>query len=259
MTLADVLVAHATTYGLVATRFAGFVVASPFPGSYATPTARVGLVAVLSFAVTASSPAPPVHFDGHVAIAATTELIVGALIGLVFRFLLVAGDVIGAALAQATGLGVPSLINPATDVQDTTAARIVDLSAMLIALAVGAHRVVIACALESFRVIPPGADVDLAAGVLPITGVATDAIAVGLRLSMPLVALTIVAQVALALLARTAPSLQIFNAGLVVLVGAGLLAFIADQGNIVRGLSTHFASAGATIDRVLRAVARGSP
>ena len=86
MTLATILSSHATTFALVATRFAGFVVASPFPGSYATTTSRVGLVVVLTTAVTLASSAPPVPLDAHILVAAPSELLVGTLIGLVFRF-----------------------------------------------------------------------------------------------------------------------------------------------------------------------------
>ena len=161
---------------------------------------------------------------------------------------------IGFALSQATGLNTPSLLNPATDAQDTAPSRIVDLIAMLVALALGAHRVVLAGALESFRIVPPGADMNLAAGAHTIISVATNSIGVGLRLSMPLVAVALITHVGLAMVARAAPSLQIFNAGLTVLVAVGLVAFISDEANLVRGLGVHFSSAGPQNERVLRAV-----
>jgi flagellar biosynthetic protein FliR len=258
MTLASVLLPFATSFGLVVARLAGFVTASPFPGENVSRTARVGLVAVLAFFVTSSRAVAPVPFDAHVIATASIELALGALIGLVFRFLFLAADVIGVALSQSTGLGVPSLLDPATGSLDATPSRIVSLTAMLVALGAGAHRVVLADVLESFRAIPPGADVRLANGVLPIVHVATNAFTVGVRISMPLVAVALLVQVALALVARVAPTLQVFNAGMSVMVGTGLLAFLADRGNVLRALQAHFDSLHGSLIRVLEAVGSGT-
>jgi flagellar biosynthetic protein FliR len=255
----DLLVPHATTFALTVTRCSGFVVASPFPGEWVPASQRVGLVAVLAFAVTFSVHPAPVPFDAHVLVAGTGELLLGALVGLVFRFMFVAADVVGAALSQATGLNSASVLNPATESHDTTPSRIVSLAAMLVALGVGAHRVVLSAVIESFRVIPPGSPIDASAGALELLHVAVEGIGVGLRLSMPLVAVMLITQVTLAFVARTAPSIQLFSAGLTVLVGSGLLTLMADGPNLLRGFSAHISNLGPDLAVVVSAVARGRP
>ena len=86
------------------------------------------------------------------------------------------------------------------------------LMSMLLALTVGAHRVVLSYLIESLRVLPVGSNIDLA-GALPLfISLSANALLVGVRLALPIVAVSLVLQLTLAMIARAAPSLQIFSA-----------------------------------------------
>ena len=63
-------------------------------------------------------------------------------------------------------------------------------------------------------------------------------------------------QVALAMIARAAPSLQLFNVGLSVLIAAGATVFMASLGDVAAGLGGHFATLAPTLDRVLSELAQ---
>lgn len=245
--------AHALGLALAASRVAGFLVASPWPGERVPAQARVGLLVVLSFLI-ASSTEPPRGLPelglGLVPVA-TVEFAIGVLIGLVFRLVMAAAEVLGGMLSQASGLGTPALFDPALGAQDTALSQAVTAFSLLLALASGVHRVVLAYLLESFRALPVGVPVDLGASAALVITLGGDAVAVGLRLAMPVAALSVTTQIVLALIARAAPSLQIFSVGFTVLLAVGLSAIATSLGSIGSGLMEHQASARPALEKLL--------
>jgi flagellar biosynthetic protein FliR len=261
MDLARELLPRAFALALTFSRAAGFAAASPFPGGHAGPTQRVGLALALTLVAGAVAPSPdgPARLDARLAAGAASEVLVGALFAVAFRFVFAAAEVLSQAVAQASGLASPSAFNPTLETQETALGQAVTLFATLVALAVGAHRVAIAWVLESFRALPVGASVPFHAAAPLFVDLAADSLAVGLRLALPVVAVALAAQSALALIARAAPSLQLFSVGLTVLVAAGVAVLMASLGDVTVGLGEHFATLSPTLERLFESVARRPP
>ncbi len=245
--------------GLVVARVAGFVVASPFPGADVPRSQRVGLVCALGYVsmLSAAQPATPLVLDAMYLLSAAVEVAFGVAIAFVFRLLLAAAEAMGELVSQGTGLGAPALLNPTLGAEETAISRVITLFAMLLAFSCGAHRVALAYLIRSFDAVPVGSELHLGGAVPLFTELAGQSIAVGLRLAMPVVAVSLVTQVALALVARLAPTLQIFNIGFSVLIAAGLLTFSAALPDASTWLGEHFASLGTLMDRVLLSIAAG--
>ena len=205
--LRQALLAWAVAFVLVGCRFAGFVLVSPFPGDRIPSAQRVGAVAVLTLFTASVMPAPTTSVGLELALfpLAASEVACGLLVAVAFRFSLTAADMLGAALAQATGLGTPSVLNPAAGTQDTALATFTSLLAILIALTAGVHRTVLAYLLESFRVLPVGTPLAFTGTVPLYVELVGESLSVGLRLAMPIVGMSLVAQVVLAMTARAAP------------------------------------------------------
>ncbi len=255
MDLARVLLPHALAFALAFARVGGFVTVSPFPGPHVATTARVGLTVVLAFVAVSLAPPPAATLGLDLKLVGLTasELGVGLIFGVAFRFVLAAGEMLAQTVAQSTG---PSVFNPTLEAQDTALGQAITLGALAIALALGAHRVALGWLLESFRAIPVGATVAHHAAVHTFVDLAAQALAVGLRLSLPVVAASLAAQVALAMIARAAPSLQIFSVGLTVLLGGGLLVFSASLGDVQVGLGEHIATLGVRLEQVTADITR---
>lgn len=257
--LHQALLAWAVAFTLVGCRFAGFVLVSPFPGERVPTTQRVGLVAALTL-FTASVMPPPVRafgLDLSLFPLAAAEVGCGLLVALAFRFVLAAADVLGGGLALATGLGTPSVLNPAAGTQDTALATFTTLLALLVALSAGVHRTVLAYLLESFRALPVGTPLAFTGSVPLFVELAGQAIAVGVRLAMPFIGLSLVAQVVLAMVARAAPSLQIFSIGFTVLIGAGLVVLATSLREVGAGLLRHAGTIDPMLERLFAELAGG--
>jgi len=260
MSLSQELMAQAMAAALAFSRTSGFVVTSPFPGPYAGPTQRVGLALMLAWVASACAPVaahPVTHLDLRVAGLAASELGVGLLLGMAFRFVLSAADVLAQTLSISTALSSPSVFNPTVESQEAPLALAVSLFGLLVALAVGAHRVALSWLLESFRLLPVGSSVPFEAATGSFVDLAATALVVGVGQALPVVAVTLVAQVTLAMISRAAPSLQLFNVGIGIIIIAGGMVFTASLRDVTAGLGQHLLSLSWRIEQLLGLLGAG--
>lgn len=253
MSLETLVLANASLFSLAACRIAGFVVSSPFPGQNVGRTQRVTLVVVLAWI--AASIAPREHGSARLGIdligKCGLEVGFGSIIGSAFRFVFSAAEVLGGTLGQASGIASASTLNPTLEATDTVFGRIIGLAAMLVALGAGIHRIALHALLESFRVFPIGMFSLLDAPALGLVDVAVDAFVMGVRLAMPVLAVALVAHLALALVSRAAPSVQIFSVGFAVLFTVGTVTLLSCLRDILDELIVHFNSLSPVLDRAL--------
>ena len=154
--LTDWLFRDVLVLGLVVARIAGFVVASPFPGSDVPRTQKVGLVCALAYISMLYVPAPaaPLTFEPMNLLKAAIEVTFGVAIAFALRLLLAAAEVCGELVSQGVGLGAPSMMNPTLGAEESALSRVVTLLAMLLVFASGAHRVALAYLMRSFDAVP---------------------------------------------------------------------------------------------------------
>jgi len=62
---------------------------------------------------------------------------------------------------------------------------------------------------------------------------------------------TLVTQVTLAMIARAAPALQLFNVGIGIIVAAGTAVFMSSLRDVTSGLGQHFLTLSARIEHLL--------
>lgn len=241
-----------STFALVMSRMAGFVVLSPLPGTWLPKQARVALVVVLSLTLGVSfAPARSIPFGLELAAAAASDFTLGLMIGGAFRLFVMAADFMAGLVAQASWLSVPTSMSPDHGGQGQALGQASILLALLLAIASDVHHVVLAYLLESFRVIPVGAPVTLTAGVLPFVELVGRSFDVGMSLALPVISISLAVQTALALVSRVAPSLQIFSIGFAVLVVTGLVTFMASMRSIAEGILRYYEGLPPFLDEIL--------
>ncbi|MBX3206257.1 MAG: flagellar biosynthetic protein FliR [Labilithrix sp.] len=248
--------AEAAAFVLAATRVAGFVVTSPFPGRNVPSRAKVGLVLMLAWIARAVQPAAPdLGLDLALFGLVPGELGIGIVMGFTVRVTFSAAEMLGSSFAQGTGLTFGQVYDPTLGGEDSVPSRLVTLFSMLLFLGLGAHRIALAYALESFRALPIGHAVDIGAAAPSIVDFVAQAMDAGVRLSIPVMAIALAVQIALALVARASPSLQVFSVGMGVTVAAGLLAILGTIDDAAAGLAGELEREGARIEQVVSDVA----
>jgi flagellar biosynthetic protein FliR len=223
----------------------------PGVGEQEVPTTiRVGF----AFAMTAlllpvllpiMPPAPIAATQGVGMIVA--EVVTGLWLGWITRLVLLALPLAGQIAASMLGIANVLQPNTALGAQSTALSHLLGLAAPVAVLAGGLYAMPLAALQGSYRLIPPGALLPAADGASSAMEAVGACFAVALRLSAPFVLAGTVWQVALGLLARLVPQLQVYFAALPgqILGGVLLLAMLA--GPMMVAWQDHAATAFATL------------
>ena len=200
----------ALTLALV--RISGVVLFAPFFSSNALPT-RTKAVFVLAVAyllapVVASLPSARAEISFT---AILGELAVGLVYGLSLamlnEMLLFAGQIAGVQFS----FSLVNLMDPSSPIETPLIGELFQLMGTLVLLAAGLDRILLASLVRSFRAVPLGTY-----ALAPVTGLAIVRAAGGvflaaLELAAPVLAATMLVEIAVALMGRLSPQLPVMN------------------------------------------------
>lgn len=258
MTLDGLLRAEGFALLLETARCLGLVVSAPLAWSVAPDRVRAALVVALAVVAHGQGGAPdPARGVVACGVDVVSELGLGLCMGLVVRIGVSVSELVGEQLAPAMGLGVAQLFDPRTHVQSSALSTIFRHLAVLIALVSGAHRWVIGALLASFHEVPLGS-ADPVASLPELLDLFARAVASGVRIALPVLAILFLVQVALAFVSRAAPAMQIFSVGFAVTLIVGGVVIVTALPDMSRELARLSAGWGREIETVL-AAARSAP
>ncbi|WP_373049422.1 flagellar biosynthetic protein FliR [Vulgatibacter sp.] len=212
-------------FGLVLFRSAGLIAAVPVLGAGTIPvTVRMALALVAAAAAFAGAGMPAVALPDHlvaIAGAAIAETVVGLAAGLAARLVLEAAQAAGQVAGLSVGLGYGALVDPVGGASTTALGQLFAMGALAFAVALGLHREAFAWLTRSAIAFPPGSSIDVRslAGAVVVHGLAGTALAV--RLAFPILAAVTCGHLALGLLGRIAPQLNLASIGFSIAIFAG--------------------------------------
>ncbi|MBR0683101.1 flagellar biosynthetic protein FliR [Roseomonas eburnea] len=211
-------------------RLGAAVMALPGLGEEEVPAAirlglGLGLVVMLLPGLTERLPAPP-DDAGEAARLILLEVLVGLWLGGLARIVVLAMAVAGQAIALLLGLAQALVPDPALGGMGTATGRFLALAATVLVLGSGLYLLPLRALTDSYALLPPGDPFPAEAGVEAIAAAVAESLALSLRLAAPFVLAAIVINVALGLLARIAPQVQVYFLAIPgqVLLGLALLA-----------------------------------
>lgn len=222
----------ALLYGflLVLTRVGSAVAFVPLPGFRNAPElARVVLALSLTFALFPVWPAlgDTVPAAGTFLLWLAAEAALGAGVGLTIAFL-TEGFVLGAQiLGLQAGYSYASTIDPASQADTSVLQVLAQLAGNLLFFALGMDREVIRAFAWSLESLPPGSFVLRIASAEGILKLGAGLFATGIRLAIPVVALLMMFDIALALMGRINAQLQLLSLAFPVKMLAALLTLAA--------------------------------
>jgi flagellar biosynthesis protein FliR len=152
------------------------------------------------------------------------------------------------------GIGAAQLFDPQTKSMQNVMSTLLRNFAVLLGLIAGVHRVVVGGVLASFKVVPVGSLGDPALETPVIMAMTTEALATGVRIAIPFIAILFIAQVALAFISRAAPAMQIFSIGFAVTMATGGLVMVLVLPDLGVELVGEVSRTGSKIETLLVAV-----
>jgi flagellar biosynthesis protein FliR len=161
------------------------------------------------------------------------EILIGAVLGLTARLTISALAVAGSVIAQQLGLGFVTTVDPTQGEQGVLIGNFLTLLGITLFFATDMHYLVIAALNDSYTLFEPGevpATGDVAALV---TKVASGAFRVGIQLSAPFLVFGLVFNVALGVLSRLMPQMQVYFVALPATILIGLLFLLVVLGTMM--------------------------
>lgn len=200
------------------------VMATPFFGALSAPTpVRIGLTLLLAVLMAVSAPVPASLPAAGLAVVVLREVAIGLAIAMAVRVLLGAAEFAGHFIGYQIGLSLGSLIDPQSGVRNNVLALLYANLVVVLCLAANVHHVLIRALADSYTALPIGLGAiggSIATTVASLLGVI---FLLGVRIAAPVVVVLVLVELALGLLARVAPSLNVIIAGAPVRIVAGLL------------------------------------
>ena len=234
-------------------RVSGVVAVSPIPWSNTPRRIRAGLIIFLLAVIHGSgkSPVTEVASAAWAALNMSTEFIVGLCMGMVVRLSVGAAEIAGTTLATPMGFSGARAFDPSIGGSESALTGMFRHLAMLVALISGMHRVMLGALISSFHLLPVGTATHLEASFPMVLELSSHIIGVGVRLSLPVLALLLMANVGLGFVSRAAPSMQIFSIGFAVFFAVGAAGLLLTLPEVAHEIGREFQHSAAYFERIL--------
>jgi flagellar biosynthesis protein FliR len=201
--------------------------AAPMFGAGAVPV-QLRLILALSIGIPSAAAANmALPAEGIVSISGffmiVAEVIAGLALGFVIQIGLAAALVAGEAISNAMGLGFASMADPSSGQSSPAVGQFLSMLAMFLFLAADGHLALISIIAESYRTLPPGAAWLSFPAIGSIVKFGSLAFSAGLSIALPVGFAFVLVQLIMAMIARSAPTLNLFAVGMPAALLAGIL------------------------------------
>ncbi|WP_010630941.1 flagellar biosynthetic protein FliR [Sporolactobacillus vineae] len=213
---------------LILARVSSFIAVMPI-FSYRTIPAnvKIGLAAVLSILIDLTLfESQSVPLDDTFVLLIVKEVLVGLTMGFVAGILTYAVQFAGAVIDLQMGFAIANIISPENGSATPLTGQLLYLFQMLFFLGVDAHHMLLNGMMDSFRVIPLNSlNVSFGSGNLAefLTRLTGQMLLIGVQLSLPIVGCLFLVDVAIGLIARTVPQVNVFVVGLPLKIIVGFI------------------------------------
>lgn len=213
MTLADLLVGQSFAVLLVFARLGAALLLLPaFGESYVHPRLRLWLglftSALVATALGGRFPGPPGDPAAFVLLVGG-EVVVGLAIGAVLRLALAALHVAGSIVALQSGLAAAAFFDPSEATQGTVPGALLATAFLVTLVASDGHHLLLERVLAGYESLPAGRFPDPGDLLALAAELGNAALAVGLAIAAPVLLASFLANLALGVLARLVPALQV--------------------------------------------------
>jgi flagellar biosynthetic protein FliR len=231
-------------------RIGGFVAAAPIASEKTIPNqVKIVLTLALTVLVGPLAPVPSTLsiFSGAGALTAVQEILIGVSIGMVMELAFEALNFAGQTISMTMGLGFATLVDPQRGASVPVLGQVFMIMGTLAYLAINGHLVLLGALANSFQTLPIGAaniDKDF---LITVATWGARIFEAGLSIALPAVIALVIVNMALGVVTRAAPQLNLFGIGFTITLICGFFVLLVGLGGIMNGIST-------LIDDALRAV-----
>ncbi|NLM43537.1 MAG: flagellar type III secretion system protein FliR [Clostridiales bacterium] len=154
------------------------------------------------------------------------EFFVGTIIGyvsyMVFSALYVAGQIIDTQI----GFGMVNVLDPQSNIQVPLIGNFLYIFAILIFLMANGHHILFSALVKSYSIIPINSLSFTKELINNLIAIFSETFLMAVKIAFPIIAAVLISEVALGILARTVPQMNVFIVGLPLKITIGLLSLL---------------------------------
>jgi flagellar biosynthetic protein FliR len=208
------------------TRIIGVISVAPLFGNVSVPArVKICLGILLALIVAPTVPAipatEPMSLPGLLILA--QQLVIGLAMGFAMRIVFAGVEMAGEITGMTMGLGFASFFDPQTRARTSAISQFLALLVLMVYLATDLHLIVLTTLVKSFELLPISSGFISNEGLYHVVKLGGRVFSAGVQLSLPIVAALLITNVALGILTKAAPQLNIFGVGFPVTIGVGLI------------------------------------
>jgi flagellar biosynthetic protein FliR len=208
------------------TRILGLIATAPLFGNLAIPArVKLGLGIMLAIVVAPAVPAvpaaDPMSFAGLLIVM--QQLVIGLAMGFAMRIVFAAVEMAGEICGLTMGFGFATFFDPQTRARSSALSQFLALLTLMLFLALNVHLMMLATLVESFTAIPIAAQPAGTGGFRQLANWGGLIFSSGVQLALPVIAALLLTNIALGILTRAAPQLNLFGIGFPVTLAAGFI------------------------------------
>ena len=224
-------------------RILALLAAAP-PFNNAGLSIRVRLILGLTIALAITPALPPTSpmdpASGHGLLILAQQMLIGFAMGFSLRLVFSAIDMAGNMISMQMGLGFATAYDPLSASQTVVISEFLGMLGLLIFLAINGHLMVITTLVESFTVLPIGFGVLNSGSWLNIANAGGVIFSSGLLLALPIVVALLITNIALGVLGRVAPQLNLLAIGFPATIILGFFALFVSMSYLSAPLQQLF-------------------
>lgn len=197
-------------------RILALVASSPIIGNRQVPVrVKVGLAMLLTFLIapTLNIPSDIEASSGPGLFILVQQILVGLAMGFSMRLIFTAIEMAGDIMGMQMGLGFATFYDPVNSTNTQVIAQFLGIIAILAFLSMNGHLYMLAILAESFQVFPITTKIPSASAMQTLALWGGSIFSHALRLALPVIAALLITNLALGILSRSAPQLNIFAIG----------------------------------------------
>lgn len=208
------------------TRILGLIATAPLFGNLSIPVrVKLGLGIMLTLVIAPTVPAmpaaDPMSFAGLLIVI--QQLVIGLAMGFAMRIVFAAVEMAGEIAGLTMGFGFATFFDPQTRARTSAIAQFLALLTLMLFLALNIHLSMLATLAESFVTLPISTSPGGVSGFRQLAGWGGLIFSAGVQLALPIIAALLLTNIALGVLTRAAPQLNLFGIGFPITLGAGFI------------------------------------
>ncbi|HJT51707.1 MAG TPA: flagellar biosynthetic protein FliR [Nitrosospira sp.] len=210
-------------------RILALLAAAPVLGHLSIPVrVKIGLGILISIVLSPTvGPLPKIELVSlHGLMVLSQQILLGLAMGFAMRIVFSAVELAGEIAGLQMGLGFATLFTPQSDGSTLVLGKFLSLLATLTFLSLNGHLLMLSVLAESFNVFPISAEPMSSAGAKHLVEWGGNIFMAGLQLALPIIAAMLIVNLALGILTRASPQLNVFAVGFPITLLVGMAALM---------------------------------